>query len=179
MRYGAVVAAMIEPPQSSVREARDRYLAENGFAVEDYRAAAFRITLFGRSWRLPNFHARKARVPLHDLHHVATGYGTSLVGEAELSAWELRAGLDHAFLWWFKLSAIAIGLVLAPRRVLGSFRRARGCRSLFGRDVAYESLLDESVGELRARLGIPEGGLAERPAERHAAAPSSRLPGDA
>ena len=31
-------------------------------------------------------------LPWHDLHHVATGYGTGLIGEAEISAYELRAG---------------------------------------------------------------------------------------
>ncbi|HEY6338827.1 MAG TPA: hypothetical protein VIW68_10060 [Candidatus Sulfotelmatobacter sp.] len=30
--------------------------------------------------------------PLHDLHHVATGYDASFIGEAEISTFELRSG---------------------------------------------------------------------------------------
>ncbi len=28
-------------------------------------------------------------IPFNDLHHVATGYGTDVLGEAEIGAWEL------------------------------------------------------------------------------------------
>src|ERR1700733_7268836 len=109
----------------TVREARDRYLAQNGFTTEGYTAACFQIDLLGRTWTLRNPRTRMRVVPLHDLHHVVTGYGTDLVGESEQSAWELRSGINSLFLWVFKLSAIAIGLLLAPRRVVASFRRAR------------------------------------------------------
>ena len=36
---------------------------------------------------------RQRAVRWHDLHHVATRFGTDNVGEGEISAWELRRGL--------------------------------------------------------------------------------------
>ncbi len=145
----------------TVEEARDRYLASNGFSTEAYSADTFCVRVFGRRWTLRNYAARKRVIALHDLHHVATGYGTDLRGEAEQSAWELRAGINSWFLWWFKLSAVAIGLVLCPRRVVRAYSRARGNRTLYVQDVAYASLLGRSVTELREELlGIPADGWA-------------------
>jgi hypothetical protein len=155
-----------------VREARDAYLAKNGFSVEAYRAQSFSIDVFGRTWTLKNPRARMRAVPLHDLHHVATGYGTDLIGEAETSAFELRGGIDSFFLWVFKLSAITIGLFLAPGRVIRAFRRAAGARALYEQRIPYDELLTLSVGELRARLGIAEGGAADREAALHRRAPA-------
>jgi len=37
-------------------------------------------------------------LPWHDLHHVATGYKTGLIGEAEISAYELRSGCRSFFI---------------------------------------------------------------------------------
>jgi hypothetical protein len=158
-----------------VREARDRYLEENGFTLRQYEAPTFTITLFGLTWSLPNGAARRRAVPLHDLHHVATGYGTALSGEAETSAFELRGGINSLFLWCFKLAAVTIGLFVAPRRVARSFAVARGARTLYVDDMPYDALLALSLGELRARLGIPQDGLADRPSSLHARAPGRAL----
>jgi hypothetical protein len=168
MLPGYVRAGTTQPPELRVGEARDRYLAENGFDVAGYTAPTFRIRVFRVTWTLPNWPARRRVVPLHDLHHVVTGYGTDLVGEAETSAWELRCGgLDSLFLWCFKLGAVSLGLVLAPSRVVSSFRRARGQRNLYGDPRPYRELLALSVGELRAGLGVPEDGLADRSSRLH------------
>lgn len=60
----------------------------------------------------------------HDLHHVATGYGTTLVGEAEIGAWELASGCRHYYVAWIlNLGAVVTGLFLAPRRVVRAFQR--------------------------------------------------------
>ena len=47
----------------------------------------------------PNGAARVRAVRLHDLHHVATGYATSWVGEAEIGAWEREAGRKPESRW--------------------------------------------------------------------------------
>lgn len=158
-----------------VREARDRYLEENGFSLHHYEAPTFTITLFGQTWTLPNVAARRRAVPLHDLHHIASGYGTALIGEAETSAFELRGGINSLFLWCFKLAAVIIGLFLAPRRVARSFAVAHHSRTLYADDTPYEALLALSLGELRERLGIPLDGLADRPSSLHARAPRRAL----
>ena len=158
----------------TVEAARDRYLEVNGFSTAGYSAATFQVDVFGRTWTLPNRPARRRAIPLHDLHHVVTGYGTDLAGEAETSTWELSGGINSLFLWCFKLSAIAIGLVIAPRRVLQAARAARGCRTLYRDPIGYAAILAMTLGELRARLGVPPDGQARRAARLHRRAPGSR-----
>lgn len=107
---------------------------------------------------------------LHDLHHVANGFGTDLRGEGEISAWELRRGVRATGLY---VSAIVaggawMGFCLAPRRTLRAWRKAGFTPSLIGLDVPYESLLAMSIGELRALL---DEGLTDLPRGRHAHAP--------
>lgn len=160
-------------PDLGVREARDAYLHANGFSIGGYTASHFEVDI-GRTWRLPNPRARQRVVPLHDLHHVVTGYGTDLAGEAEQSAWELRGGIDSWFLWLFKLGAITIGLVIAPRRVLRALRKREGQRTLYGRGDRYDDLLAMSLGDLRRALGVPAAGLADRPARLHRRAPGAK-----
>jgi hypothetical protein len=46
--------------------------------------------------------------------------------------------------------------------------------SLFDPSTEYEALLDLTVGELRARLSVPAGGLALAPRGLHAYAPRPR-----
>src|SRR6185295_18739346 len=72
----------------TVRAGRDRYLAANSLTLDSYTDGGFPIYVGKRFIRLPN----SGLLHLHDLHHVVTGYGTGLVGEAEISAYELRAG---------------------------------------------------------------------------------------
>jgi ubiquinone biosynthesis protein Coq4 len=139
----------------SVREGRDRYLAENSLSTDSYTAPRFPIYVGSRPIYLPN----PGYLPWHDLHHVATGYKTGLVGEAEISAYELRSGCRSLFIIILCVGAILIAMFVAPQRVLRAWKSARGTRNLYRRDVSYESLLDLSVGELRDMLKIPRQGF--------------------
>jgi hypothetical protein len=161
---------------------RDAYLAENGFDLAGYEAPYAEVPLLGRSLRIPNPESRRRAVRFHDLHHVATGYGTDKVGEGEISAWELRRGLRPLGLYVRALvvSGALIGLLIAPRRTWRAYRASSasagsgsGARtSLFRGDIAYDTLLTMSIGELRAALGVPPHGLAREPRKLHALAPS-------
>ena len=135
-------------------EARDLYLAENGFSIRDYYAPMFTIAIFGLALKFPNTEAHKRAVPLHDLHHVLTGYGTDWIGEAEIGAWELRAGCNSFIVYFLNGSGVIIGLFISPRRVWRAFRAARGQRTLYNDPAPYERLLQMTVSELRKRLGI-------------------------
>ena len=137
-----------------MREARDLYLAENGFSIRDYYAPMFTIAIFGLALKFPNTEAHKRAVPLHDLHHVLTGYGTDWIGEAEIGAWELRAGCNSFIVYFLNGSGVIIGLFISPRRVWRAFRAARGQRTLYNDPAPYERLLQMTVSELRKRLGI-------------------------
>src|SRR5207237_6988555 len=76
----------------TVRDARARYFAANGFDERGYgdrwvRLQAGPIPLF-----IPNTRSRVRAVRVHDVHHIVTGYATSLAGEAELGAWAIASG---------------------------------------------------------------------------------------
>jgi hypothetical protein len=149
-------------PAPKVREARDRYLAANCFTLDAYAAPFVRVSLFGLRFPFPNVGGLGRALPLHDLHHVALGYGTDLPGEAEICAWELRAGARDAP-WVVRciiLEFFVLGLLMSPRRTMAAWRAARSSRTLFAAPLPYEALLDITVGELRAHLGVPPNGLA-------------------
>ncbi len=151
-------------PRMSVREGLSEYLAENGFDVAEYTAPTFRLKMFGRYFDAPNSPHRQWAIPLHDLHHLASGYGTDWVGEAEIGVWELRAGCKTPVVYYLNAMAALIGTVIAPRRMVAAWRAARGARALYRSGLSYEQALAMTIGELRAHLGVPEGGLG---GERH------------
>ena len=143
-------------------EAREQFLRQNDFRVADYSAPTYTIKILGVPLRFPNTKAHRWATPLHDLHHLLTGYRTDWIGEAEVAAWELRAGCKTLVVYWLDLSGVAIGLFLSPVRVWRAFRRARGQRTLYREPELRETMMQMSVGDMRSRLGIPPGGLVRR-----------------
>lgn len=143
----------------TVRAARDRYLAANGLDTSSYQAPTFPVYVWRWTVRFPN----PGFLPFHDLHHVASGYQTGLVGEAEVSAYELRSGNLTVLITLLCVGAIVAAFFVAPRRVVRAWRRSRGTRTLLPPTVTYESLLTMTVVELRQHLGIPPAGFAEPP----------------
>lgn len=142
------------PDSSTVRDARSQYFQANGFSDAGYRDAWVRIKVGRIPVVFPNTASRKRAIPLHDLHHIATGYPTTLVGEAEIGAWEIASGCsDHWAAWMLNAVGFAYGLALAPRRVYRAFVRGRHSRSLYHTGW-NDDLLDRSVGELRHQIGL-------------------------
>ena len=135
----------------TVRASRDRYLAENSLSIESYSARRFPIYV----GRWPVYVPNPGYLPWHDLHHVVTGYRTGLIGEAEISAYELRAGCGSVMVFILCIGAILIAMFVAPRRVLRAWKRAKGARTLYHMELPYETLLEMSVTDLRKRLGLP------------------------
>ena len=80
------------PDALTMREARDHFLASDGFCVEDYSAPTYTVKFWRLPIRFPNTKAHQWATPLHDLHHILTRFRTDWIGEAEIAAWELRAG---------------------------------------------------------------------------------------
>jgi hypothetical protein len=156
-----------------VLEARDAYLAENGFTVAAYASPTTEGSFLGFKLSVPNPPSHQRAIRLHDLHHVATGFGTDHAGEAEISAWQARRGLRAAGMYVTSIVMMnaLLGAVFAPTRTLAALRVSSEGRSLFSMEVDYPALLEMSVGELREMLGIPEGGLARHRRELHAHAP--------
>jgi hypothetical protein len=118
------------------------------------------------SFKFPNTAARVRAVKLHDLHHVLTEYDTSWTGETEIGAWEIASGCGrHYPAWLLNLGALAIGLVITPRKIYRAFIRGRHSANLY-KSVFREELLDRNVGEMREELSIrsevPPAGVADR-----------------
>jgi hypothetical protein len=146
----------------TVRAGRDRYLADNSLTLDGYAERGFPIYVGRWAVRLPN----PGLLHLHDLHHVVTGYGTGLVGEAEISAYELRAGCRSVMVHMLCVGAILGAMFVAPRRIVRAWRRARGARTLYHTAIPYEALLDMSVAELRRHLNLPPEGALDNRTER-------------
>ena len=155
-------AIQVFPDNLQLCEAREQFLAANNFRVEDYSAPTYTVKILGVPLKFPNTKAHQWATPLHDLHHILTGYRPDWIGEAEIGAWELRAGCKTLVVYWLDLSGVVIGMLLSPRRVWRAFRAARGCRTLYRNPELVEPLLQTTVGEARAALGIPAAGLDRR-----------------
>jgi len=87
------------------------------------------------------------------------GYGTDWQGEAEVATWELRAGCRTFDVYCLDIAGMIIGLFMSPARLWHAFVAAKGQSTLYRDPVLCESAMQMTVGEVRARLGIPPGGL--------------------
>jgi hypothetical protein len=162
-----------------VQDARDAYLEENGFTADAYGEPWTWASFLGVRFALPNTAKHRWGIMLHDLHHVATGFGTDLAGEGEISVWELAAGgfaglrALGPYVGSIVMSGALLGVVLAPRRAFHAWRAARGAHALFAIETNYDELLAMNVGALRDTMGVPRAGLADRTRELHSHAPRS------
>lgn len=163
------------PASLTVAEARDAYLAENDFTLASYDDKVTKAEVYGIPFVVPNTDLHRWALILHDLHHVATGFGTDLTGEGEISGWELGAGGLRSLGWvaGLVLMGAVMGLVVAPRRTYRAWKAGREGRSLFRAGADPERFLTMTVGELRAELGLPAEGLAAHPRGLHWGAPKS------
>lgn len=144
-------------PEMTLRDARARYFAANGFGADGGDSERWVEVRVGRFplW-FPNTRGRRFSVKFHDLHHVLTGYPTSLRGETEIGAWEVSTGLGRHYVGWLlDLLALAAGLFINPRGVYRAFVRGRQSRNLFSREWD-ERFLSRTVGEVRRSLGLDE-----------------------
>lgn len=143
-------------PNMSVLAARSQYFVENQFGDDGgYNDRWVTLGKLGPiTLGFPNTAGRVKAVRRHDLHHLATGYDTDFIGEAEIAAWELASGCENfRTAWLLNLLALPIGMLRAPERMRKAF--ARGCSSnnLYAEPFTDE-LLHERLGALRERLGV-------------------------
>ncbi|MCA9719687.1 MAG: hypothetical protein H6713_14340 [Myxococcales bacterium] len=142
-------------PAERVRDARERYFLDNGFgAGGNYDEKWVRVDLGPIPVMIPNTPGRIRAVRYHDLHHIVTGYATDLVGEFEISAWEIGSGCGRLwFAWMINMTGMIAGLFVAPGAIYRAFVRGRHTRSLYDRPFD-DALLERPLGELRAELGF-------------------------
>ena len=139
------------PDDITLQEARQRYFDANGFGPNGgYDDKWVDFKLGPLPFPFPNSPARVKAVRYHDLHHVLTGYATDIVGEFEISAWEIAAGCKTmAAAWVLNLGGLAAGVFRCPKRTFAAFVRGRKQSTLYGED--YDALLGTTVGDARAK----------------------------
>lgn len=140
----------------TMEQARATYFEVNGFGPDGgYDDAWVDFALGPVKFPFPNTPSRVKAVRFHDLHHVITAYDTDIIGEFEISAWELGAGCKrYMAAWVLDLSGLIGGVFSAPRRTFQAFVRGRRSRSLFRDDFA--PILARTLDDLR-REHLPEG----------------------
>jgi len=138
----------------NVRDARARYFETNGFDEAGYTARWAHFKIGPIPLAFPNTPSRQRALPMHDLHHVATGYPTTLLGEAEIGAWEVAGGCRNYWAAWvLDAAGFGYGVVFAPRRMYRAFVSGRRSKNLY--HLGYtDELLGLDVTELRRRLQI-------------------------
>lgn len=165
------------PADWSVKQGLDAYLEENGFTLEAYDAPRTPASFLGVRFTVPNPPRHKWAIMLHDLHHVATGFGTDPAGEGQISAWECRQGLRPLGLYVgsIVMSGALLGLIVAPIRTVRAWRASAHSLSLFhDKAPSHDELLGRTIGELRTLLGIPPDGLSTGSRGLHSLAPKHR-----
>lgn len=153
----------------TMREARKHYFEVNGFGeTGGYEDAWVDFKLGPIPMPFPNTKGRVRAVGHHDLHHILTGFDTNVVGEFEISAWEIAAGCkDYYAAWVLNGGGLAAGaLVRAPLRTFRAFVRGRREATTYGEDM--EKLLEMTVAEARERFA-PCAGEAPRATLKDAA----------
>lgn len=141
--------------EETVKSARDRYLSRNNMSLDSYTEKGFPIYFGKFTIHIPN----PGLLHLHDLHHVVTGYETGFIGEAEVSAFELRAGCKHIKILALCIGAILIGFFISPKRILKAWKSAKHATALYRTKITYDALLEMKVVDLRKKLGIPSKGF--------------------
>ncbi len=150
------------------------YLEENGFLKEAYDAPRTPATFLKVKFSVPNPPRHRWAIMLHDLHHVATGFGTNPAGEGQLSAWECRRGLRSLgfYVGSIVFSGFLLGLLVAPIKTVQAWRASKSGTSLFHlSEFSYEDLLALKIHELRELMGIARDGLYHGTRGLHSGAP--------
>jgi hypothetical protein len=145
------------PAELHLDAARNLYFQRNGFAADGgYSQRWVTVMLGPLPFSFPNSAARVRAVRYHDLHHIVTGYQTTLRGEAEIAAFELASGCTRfPAAFHLNLGALAIGSLIAPGRCLRAFARGRRGDNLYARELTAP-LLAQTVGAMRSELGLDE-----------------------
>ena len=137
----------------TLREALALHYRANGLPPDGGRlGATWTIRFGGRALRLSNFGWRREALPLHDAHHLLTGYPCTLAGELEMAAWEFSAGrFRHIGATLFCLPLIGAGFLVLPQRAYAAFVRGRLSRSLYAAG-APAAIMETRIAVLRAML---------------------------
>lgn len=108
------------------KDALIKFRLENGFNPNESDSPIWLATLGSFIMPLPNFKWRRAAIDRHDMHHMMTGYDTTLSGELCLASWELGAKCYASF-WARFLCAflMGLGLLSQPRQIFEAYKTGK------------------------------------------------------
>jgi ubiquinone biosynthesis protein Coq4 len=113
----------------------------------------------------PNFNARRKAVIKHDIHHLLTGYTTTLFGESEISAWEIASGCKKYWVAFIiDTSGMMIGIPLNFMGVLKAFARGRRTKNLYQDVISSDDALDTKIEELQKLFLLDKHPIDTKPA---------------
>jgi hypothetical protein len=102
---------------------------------------------------IPNFTARRKAVLKHDIHHIVTGYTSTMKGETEIGAWEIGSGCSHYWAAWvLDASGFMTGILFNLWGVLKAFARGRRTRNLYFDNISDDKALDMKLSEIQKLL---------------------------
>lgn len=144
----------------------DRFYTDNNLGPDGgVNARAVEIQM-GRFFRIyfPNFPARKKCVLRHDVHHLLTGYPTTISGESQISAWELASGCRRYWAaFMINVSGLMIGMPWNIGPILRAYARGRRTGNLYDPALSDDIIRHTSVAEWRSRLQLDRYGADLRP----------------
>lgn len=148
----------LDEASMTLREARSAFYRREGFpsdgGVDEHRWSPFACR--DLKVYLPNFKWRRRALPVHDLHHVITGYRFTPCGEFEMAAWEFAAGrYPHVLSTFFCLPLVSMGAVVIPKRTFAAFVRGRRSKTLYD-EHNLGALLDKTVRDAQRKC-LPAG----------------------
>ncbi|MAG31126.1 MAG: hypothetical protein CL908_09585 [Deltaproteobacteria bacterium] len=151
--YGALAGL----PAATFGGAYSRFLSTHGFDPEFHvKVYPDCIEDLERNW----IYARFAR--LHDLHHVLLGVGVSPQEEIAMQLFLLVNSRDPVAAVFTMGLPYLVARYRKPRRIWAESRKllkaARALPNLFR--FPYETVMDEPLVDVRARVGLPVGGCA-------------------
>ncbi len=151
---------------TTAKEILSKFYSENHLEQDGGNSLSFvKIEISPKfHFYFPNFNARREVVIKHDIHHLLTGYNTTLKGESEISAWEIASGCKKytaAFL--INTSGAMLGFLINYWGILKAFARGRRTKSLYYDMVSTNQFLDMKVSELRHLLLLDEHPIDTKP----------------
>lgn len=137
------------------REILNKFYTENNLELDGGNSLSYvKINLAPKfSFYFPNFDSRRKAVIKHDIHHLLTGYKTTLKEEAEISAWEIASGCKKYWAAFFiNTSGMMIGIPINFWKTLKAFARGRKTKNLYSDEITTEQVLDMRVEELQKQF---------------------------
>ncbi|NOT37236.1 MAG: hypothetical protein HOP11_07640 [Saprospiraceae bacterium] len=100
---------------------------------------------------IPNWDARRKAVLRHDIHHLITGFESKILGELEISSWEIGSGcLNYFAAYLINSSGFLLGLLIYPKASFRAFALGCDSKNLYQLHISDQDLLRESIDHWRS-----------------------------